>query len=116
MEFHAVRRYRRCEPATLGTAGSSNLEEIAKIGGKADLDPKMSGGISVIAKTEALIADGLPKKFGSLDCDRVARQRNDAVLMNIRVGKSNRERHIVVLDDRAQQQGPFPLEAEIVPG
>ena len=82
---------------------SANLEKIAKIGGKANLDAKTSGAIRVIAKTDPLITDCLPKEFGAFDRNRIARQRNDAVRMNIGVGKIDRERSIVVLNDRAQQ-------------
>ena len=59
----------------------------------------MYGAIGVIAKTDPLIADRLPKEFGALDCNRVARQRNEAVGMHVGVGKINRESGIVVMTE-----------------
>ena len=93
--------------------GSTNLEEIMKIGAKPNLNAKMPGAIGVIAKTNPLIADRLPKKFGAFDRNRVARQRNDAVRMDIGVGKIDRECGIVVLNDRAQQQRPLALRSGV---
>jgi hypothetical protein len=75
----------------------------------------MSGAVGVIAKTDPLKADSLPKEFGTLDRNRAARQRNDAVYMDIGIGKINGESGIVVLNDRTQQQRPFALEPESVP-
>src|ERR1019366_9193461 len=116
MEFSAAVVYCRGAGAALIASGPAHFEKVAKIGGKANLDPKMPGAIGVIAKTDPLIADCLPKEFGALDRNRVARQRNDAIRMNVRVGKINRERNIVVLNDRTQQQRPLALEAKRVPG
>ncbi len=76
----------------------------------------MSGTVGVITKTDPLIADSLPKEFGALDRNRAARQRNDAVDMDIGIGKINGESGIVVLNHRTQQQRPFALEPEFVPG
>src|ERR1700730_5314241 len=75
----------------------------------------MSGAVGVTAKTDPLIADSLPKEFGALDRNRAARQRNDAVYMDIGIGKINRESGIVVLNHRTQQQRPVALEPEFVP-
>ena len=87
-----------------------------KIGSKPNVDAKMSGAVGVIAKTDPLIADSLPKEFGALDRNRAARQRNDAVYMDIGISKINGESGIVVLNHRTQQQRPFALEPEFVPG
>src|ERR1700730_4783895 len=74
----------------------------------------MSGAVGVTAKTDPLIADSLPKEFGALDRNRAARQRNDAVYMDIGIGKINRESGIVVLNHRTQQQRPVALGPEFV--
>ena len=76
----------------------------------------MSGTVGVIAKTDPLIADSLPKEFGALNRNRVARQQNDAVNMDIGIGKITGESGIVVLNHRTQQQRSFALEPEFVPG
>jgi hypothetical protein len=70
------------------------------------------------AKTSSdwVAGDRLPKEFGALDRNRVARQRNEAVGMHVGVGKVNRKRNIIVLNDRAHQRRPLALETEIVPG
>src|ERR1700720_2986240 len=75
----------------------------------------MPSAIGVIAKTDPLIAYRLPKKFGALNRNCVARQRNEAVCMHIGISKVDRESGIVVLNDRAQQQRPFALETESIP-
>src|ERR1700730_11352575 len=75
----------------------------------------MPSAIGVIAKADPLIAYRLPKKFGALDRNCVARERNEAVCMHIGIGKIDRESGIIVLNDRAQQQRPFALEPKSIP-
>ena len=85
--FNTVYCERRGASAPPAAASPTNLEKIVEIGAKPDFDLEMPGAVGVIAKTYPLIADSLPKKFGAFDRDGVARQRNDAIRMHIRIGE-----------------------------
>jgi hypothetical protein len=76
----------------------------------------VSGVVGVTAKTDPLITYRLPKELGALDRNCAARQRNDAVNMDVGIGKINRKSSIVVLNHGAQQQRPLAPEPEFVPG
>src|ERR1700731_5453021 len=87
-----------------------------EIGAEPNLNPEMSDTVGVVTKTDPFVAHGLPKKLGAFNSNRITRQRNDTVPMNIGIRQIHGKCDIVVLNDRAQQQGPHSFKAKIIPG
>ena len=112
---NAILGYRRNTRPALAARRSTHLKEIVKIGAKPNLNLEMPGAIGIIAKGNSLIADSPPKKLGSFDRNRIARERNNSAGMDIRVRQIDRECGIVILNDRAQQQRPLTFDAQSVP-
>ena len=102
--------------AALGACFTAHLEQITKIGTETNVDAKASVAVGIVAKANPLVADGLPQELGAFECNRIPRERYAIIRVNVGIGEIDRERRIVVLNVRAQEERPHPLEPEFVPG
>ncbi len=112
IEFNAGRGARKADRAARFPHRSAHFEEIAEIGAKTEIDAKAPPAVGEVAKTYSLVEHALPEEFGAFDADRIARQHDRAIDVNVGIGEVDRQRDIVVLDNGAEQQRALSLDQE----
>ena len=109
MIFADLRRGRAAPRA----ADAAHFENIGKVAGKGHRQPQRHLRLAVIADAEALIDGPAPEEKCAHDVQRVFRQNQALVEINVRIGEIDGEHRIVVAHIRAEQQKLHAVEQKL---
>ena len=91
---------RRCDlfrsRAAPGAAHAAHFEQIREIVAKRQREIDLDRTLTVIAQRDPLVRCLMPQENGAHDVNRVFRQQQVVLKIDVRIGQIDREKHVVI--------------------